>query len=229
MKSIWDDMKPRAAHWSSLPYVGAALAGLVYPGVMAGTWYSLKPRPADVTLQQALYAFDTGHLAPATQAFQALADRGDPHAAFWYGHALDYGLGVPVDTKAAVKQYEKAAAGGVIQADARLGELYLDGNRVLPDFSKARSYLTVAAKAGNAPAAIDLARMLKQGIGSAADPVGAYAWLEVASLERNALARSERDRLLPSLSPAQQAQAIQQAHALVPSAAGKDGSLKTKA
>jgi TPR repeat protein len=78
-----------------------------------------------------------------------LADAGDPHAAYWYGHALDRGLGTPVDVKAAMTQYAKASAGGVTQAGTRLGELYLDGNAVPPDFAKARSYLTEAAPHGS--------------------------------------------------------------------------------
>jgi hypothetical protein len=62
--------------------------------------------------------------------------------------------------------------------------------------------------------------MLQQGIGGPADPVGAYAWLEVASLGGNAQARAERDHLLPALSPAQQAEAVQQASALAQVALG---------
>ena len=116
-----------------------------------------------------------------------------------------------------------------MQADARLGELYLSGNAIPPNFVEARSYLTTAAKRGNPRAALDLGRMLEQGIGSPADPVGAYAWLEVSSLGGNAQARAERDHLLPALSPAQQAEAVQQANAIGPVAVGSNAGGDAKA
>jgi TPR repeat protein len=58
--------------------------------------------------------------------------------------------------------------------------------------------------------------MLHEGIGSPADPVAAYAWLEVAALRGNALAQHERDALLPTLLPAQQAEANQQVSKIMP-------------
>ena len=91
--------------------------------------------------------------------------------------------------------------------------------RFPPDFPKARSYLTVAAKRGDSRAALDLGRMLRKGIGGPADPVAAYSWLEVAALDGNKAARQERNQLLPDLSPAQQAEAVQQATALTSEAA----------
>ena len=166
-------------------------------------WEKSVPARAG-NLRQARTDFDTGRLTAATAEFRILAAAGNPRAAYWYGHALDLGLGTPVNTKAAIAQYEKAWAGGVAQAGTRLGELYLDGNAVPPKFVKARGYLTAAAKLGNARAALDLGRMLKEGIGGPADPVAAYAWLEVASLRGDAKAEAERDQVLATLSPAQQ-------------------------
>lgn len=210
---------PKAAQWTVLSYVAVGLLGLTYAGLVGRTWQT-QPSRGKMTLAQAVDVFDAGHLAPATATFRTLADHGDAHAAYWYGHALDFGLGTPVDTKAAIVQYKKAAAGGVVQADARLGELYLTGNAVAPNFVEARSYLTTAAKRGNPRAALELGRMLQQGIGGPTDPVGAYSWLEVASLGGNAQARAERDHLLPALSPAQQADAVQQANAIALAANG---------
>jgi len=205
-----------------LSYVAVGVLGLTYAGLVGRTWHRQTPE-GNMTLAQAVHDFDAGHLTPATAVFRTLANRGDPHAAYWYGHALDFGLGTPVDTKAAILQYQKAAAGGVVLADARLGELYLSGNAVPPNFVEARSYLTTAARRGNPRAALDLGQMLQQGIGGPADPVGAYSWLEVASLGGNEQARVERDHLLPALSPAQQAEAVQQANAIAPVAVGITG------
>jgi TPR repeat protein len=170
--------------------------------------------PPTATLQQAISSFDSGDLAPADSAFKAMAEAGNLHADYWYGHALERGLGIPADPQAAIAQYTKASEGGVIQATTRLGELYLDGNAVPPDFVKARVYLTEAAKHGDARAALDLGRVLQQGIGGPADAVAAYAWLEVASLRGSAPARAERDRLLTTMAPPEQAAGSQQAAAL---------------
>jgi TPR repeat protein len=220
MANILQGRKPATGHGLALPYLAAGLLGLAGAGLLGRTWHTPTPRPA-MNLQQAVSDFDTGHLTAATTAFRTLANAGNPRAAYWYGHALDRGLGTPVDVKAAMTQYAKASAGGVTQAGTRLGELYLDGNAVPPDFVKARFYLTEAARHGNARAALDLGRMQREGIGGPADPVAAYAWLEVASLRGNTQAQQQRDRLLPTLSPAQQAEAIQQATEIMPVVAGK--------
>lgn len=210
MARIFEDNKPPMGQWLALSCLAAIMMGVTYVGVL-GQARERPMRLQTMNLQQAVSEFDTGHLTAATAAFRTLAKAGDPHAAYWYGHALDLGLGTPVDVAAAIKQYEKAWAGGVIQAGTRLGEIYLTGNAVPQQFTKARSYLTQAARRGDARAAFDLAHMLQAGIGAPADPVAAYAWLEVASLRGDAQARAERDRLLPALTPAQQAQANQQA------------------
>jgi TPR repeat protein len=228
MANILQDRKPTAAKWTKLSYVAVGLLGLAYAGLVGRSWHT-PAHEGNMTLAQAVDDFDAGHLAPATAAFRTLANQGDPHAADWYGHALVFGLGTPVDSKAALVQYKRAAAGGVVQADVALGELYLNGNAVPPNFVEARSYLTTAAKHGNPRAALDLGRMLQQGIGGPADPVGAYAWLEAASLGGNAQARAERDQLLPSLSPAQQAEAVQQANAIALAAVGSTAGHDAKA
>jgi TPR repeat protein len=219
MASILQDKQPATGQHLALPYLAAGLIGLACAGLLGRTWHTATPRPA-MNLQQAIADFDTGHPAAATIAFRTLANAGDPHAAYWYGHALDRDSGTQADVKVAMVQYAKASAGGVARAGTRLGELYLDGNAVPPDFAKARSYLTEAAQRGDARAALDLGRMLHEGIGGPADPVAAYAWLEVASLRGNAQARQERDRLLPNLLPAQQVAAIQQVSKIMPAVTG---------
>ncbi len=220
MANILPYGNPQAGPRPALVYIVAAVVGLACLGMLVCALSASVPAPA-MNLQQAVADFDAGQLAFAANAFRTLAEAGDPHAAYWYGHALDRGLGTTADIKAAMAQYEKAWAGGVVQAGTRLGELYLVGNAIPPDFTQARSYLTAAARDGDTRAEVDIARMLDQGIGAPADPVAAYAWLEVAALRGNAQARLERDRLLPTLPAAQQAQAIQQATAIL--AAGAAG------
>lgn len=209
---------PGPSRWLSTTYLAAGIAGLVCAG-MAGRLMADSSPPAHPTLSQARAEFDAGQLPAAALGFRTLASAGDPQGEYWYGYALDRGLGVVSDPTAAIAQYQKALAGGVTPAATRLGELYLDGNAITPDFAKARSYLTEAATRGDPAAATDLGHMLRDGIGGPADPVKAYAWLEVAALRGDGEARAERDQLLPSLAPSQQEEATQQAAALQVSAA----------
>jgi TPR repeat protein len=213
MANTLNDRHPTPGQRHLVTYIAASAIGLACAGLFGHEWHTATIPPA-ATLQQAISSFDSGDLTPAAAAFKTMADAGDPHAAYWYGHALDRGLGVPADPQAAIAQYTKASAGGVMQATTRLGELYLDGNAVPPDFVKARAYLTDAAKKGDARAALELGRVLQQGIGGPVDPVAAYAWLEVAALRDSAPARAERDRLLTTMAPAEQAAGSQQAAAL---------------
>jgi TPR repeat protein len=220
--------KAATGGWRAAGYLAAGLIGVACAGLVGRAWEGSIQAPA-ANLRQALFDFDTGRLAAATSEFRTLADAGNPLAAYWYGHALDLGLGTPADPAAAITQFEKAWAGGVTQAGVRLGELYLDGNAVPPRFVKARGYLTAAARLGNARAALDLGRMLKEGIGGAADPVAAYAWLEVASLRGDAKAEAERDQVLATLSPAQQLAASRLATANLPALHGHAGGTPAKA
>jgi TPR repeat protein len=57
----------------------------------------------------------------------------------------ELGLGVSRDPAKAIAFYKQAAARGEVQAEVRLGEIYLKGDLVSPDFSLAKSYLDKAA------------------------------------------------------------------------------------
>jgi TPR repeat protein len=185
----------------------AACAGL---GAAAAFEYHWPPGTVAIqqpTLKQAMSEFDRDDMTAAAQAFRTLADQGNASAAYWYGHALENGFGVPADPKMALAEYRRAWAGGSAAAARRLGELDINGNLVPPNFAEGRTLLIQAAQRGDIRAALDLGRVLRNGIGGPADPVGAYAWLEVASLGGNAEARLERDKLLPTLTQDQQVRA----------------------
>jgi TPR repeat protein len=214
MANVLNDRQPTSGHRHMVTYIAAGVFGLACAGLFGRAWQQPAAVPPAATLKQAVAGFDSGHLAPAAAAFKTMAEAGNLHAAYWYGHSLELGLGIPADPQAAIAEYTKASAGGVLQATTRLGELYLQGNAVPPDFTKARAYLTDAAKHGDVRAALDIGRVLRQGIGGPADPVAAYAWLEVASLRGSVPARLERDRLLTTMAPAEQAAGSQQAAVL---------------
>ena len=92
MAGTLQDRKPTAALWTVLSYVAIGLLGLTYAGLVGRTWHT-PTHEENMTLAQARDEFDAGHLAPATTAFRTLANRGDALAAYWYGHALDFGFG----------------------------------------------------------------------------------------------------------------------------------------
>jgi hypothetical protein len=214
-----DGNKPSFDRAPALVWLTAGLAGLISV-VMLETARPPAIQPAAPTLQQAMHAFDNDNLAGAAAAFRSLAARGNVQAEYWYGHALEHGLGIAADTKQAVAEYRKAWAGGVAAAGRRLGELAISGNAGAPDFTEGRSLLLAAARGGDVLAQRDLGHVLRAGIGGPADPVGAYAWLEVAALGGNADARIQRNQLLPKLSADQQNEAAAQVKTLQAAQAG---------
>jgi hypothetical protein len=99
-----DRQQPSAGQRHIVPYIAAGMIGLASAGLIGRTWQPAAPAPA-ASLPQAISNFDAGALTPAAAAFKTMADAGNPHAAYWYGHALDRGLGIPADPKAAIAQY----------------------------------------------------------------------------------------------------------------------------
>jgi TPR repeat protein len=127
----------------------------------------------------------------------------------------ELGLGVPRDPAKAIDLYKKAAEQNVDAAELRLGEIYLDGNLVPPDFVQAKIYLEKSAYQGNPHAAMLLGQMYRAGVGMTANPTEAYAWSEVATLEGNAFAERERDASFRNLSTDDQKAAIARARGIL--------------
>jgi len=84
-------------------------------------------------------------------------------------------LGVPSDIPKAISLYEKAAAQNFVAAQVRLGEIYLNGNLVAPDYAKAFALLETAARQGNPRGAMLLGQVYRFGLGTEADPIESYA------------------------------------------------------
>jgi len=81
------------------------------------------------------------------------------------------------------------------------GNLPVRGDLVPPILAKRRPYLEQAAYYGDPRAALLLGQIYRLGRGVSADPIEAYAWSEVASLEGSAFAKRERDASLRSGAP----------------------------
>jgi TPR repeat protein len=190
-------------------------------GIAIQTWRSggspgiISSALANPTLQQAERAFRNGKDDTAVAEFTKLANGNNPTAQYWLGHMTELGLGVSRNPAKAIALYKQAAAHKEVAAECRLGEIYMNGDLVPPDYSLAKSYLGEAAHQGNSQAAMLLGQMYGNGLGSTANMQEAYAWSEVSVLEGSATARQERASALKALSPDDQKAAITLAESLL--------------
>jgi TPR repeat protein len=168
--------------------------------------------PSQTRLEAAEHALQTDDNQTALKLFGELAAKNNPNADYWLGHMNEIGLGIPRDVTKAIGLYKKAAEQNVVAAESRLGELYLNGDLVTPDFSQAKSYLERAAYHADPRSAMLLGQMYRAGIGTAVDQKQAYAWSEVASLEGSEFAARERDVSLHDLDVSDQQAAVAHAH-----------------
>ncbi len=159
-------------------------------------------------LEFAEKTFQSGDNEVAVKIFSELAAKNNANAQYWLAHMIELGLGVPRDPTKAVGLYKKAAAQNVVAAELRLGEIYLHGDLVPPDFGQAKTYLEQAAYYGDPRAAMLLGQIYRLGLGTSADPIEAYAWSEVASLEGSVFAKRERDASLGKLDTDKQQEAV---------------------
>ena len=162
-------------------------------------------------LEFAERAFRGGDDELAVKIFSELAAKNNATAQYWLAHMTELGLGIPRDPTKAIELYKKAAAQNVVAAELRLGEIYLHGDVVPPDFTQAKECLEQAAYHGDPRAAMLLGQMYRLGLGMSADPIEAYAWSEVASLEGSVFAKRERDASLGKLDTDKQQDAIARA------------------
>jgi uncharacterized protein len=171
-----------------------AAAGLVAAGILAlggCAQDSDSVRPADPQSSEAAawlaaaegsrvaegdydaYYEDTGGIAPARQAealnrYGALAEAGDPGAAYELGRAYRYGLGVPANTERAAHWLMAAVSQPHDRwphAAYQLGTLYLAGEGVPRDLDLAQRLLLEASDRGYARAGLPLARLYAEGRG----------------------------------------------------------------
>ncbi len=104
-------------------------------GVWQRVWASVVAKPGErrlaappmVTLELAERAFAEQRYSDAAAAFKVLAPQGHSLAHWRLGQCYESGAGVLPNPLAAVRAYEAAAAAGMLEAQARLGEIYLTG------------------------------------------------------------------------------------------------------
>jgi uncharacterized protein len=94
-------------------------------------------------------AYDSGDYASALQAWEPLAQKGDPRAQISLGRMYRKGEGVPQDYGAAVIWYHRAAEQGYATGQFLLGEMYLVGLGVPQDYVLAHMWYNLAAAQGD--------------------------------------------------------------------------------
>ena len=136
----------------------------------------------------------------------------DEQAELWFRQGAEagydfsqYALGRLLEeqkrTEEAVTWYKKAAAQGNPAAACRLGKLYLQGEQVPKDVTKALEYLTASAKEGSPFAQYTLGKLYLMGKDVEQDREKAYRWFEMAAEQGNPHARFFLEHAGESQSP----------------------------
>lgn len=147
----------------------------------------MAPPASAQNFYKGMEAYKSADYATARREWEPLAVRGDMIAQYNLGVLYDSGLGLPVDKARAMLWYRKSADQGFAQAQNNLGRIYYMGDGVAPDYAIAAGYLRRAAEQGIAFSSFFLGMIYAGGgPGVKADPIQAYKWLSVASVQHTA-------------------------------------------
>jgi TPR repeat protein len=121
-------------------------------------------------------AMKNKNYALAMANFKPLAEKGDADGQRAYGEFLLTKCTGLTDAKAGADWLQKAADGGNVEAAARLGNAYMNGDGVDQDDSKAFALVTKAANAGHGGAQVNLGYLYLSGRGVTKDPYQGMVW-----------------------------------------------------
>ena len=144
-----------------------ALILLIVVGVMAGP-------DVRADFAEGAAAYEAGNFAAAYDAWQPIAEAGDPDAQLALGILYENGRGVARDYKAAIAWYTRSAEAGHSGAQFNLGNMYRQGNGVAQNLPRAVLWWTLAADKGLPGAMLNLGIAYHLGEGVAKDPVRAF-------------------------------------------------------
>ena len=107
-----------------------------------------------------------------------------------------------------ITEIRRQAGQGDVNAQFRLGYMYANGEgALLQDHAEAVKLYRLAAEQGLADAQTLLGLIYARGTDVPEDYVVAYAWLNLAAAQGHELARENKDRLQPRMTPNQIARA----------------------
>ena len=130
---------------------------------------------------EGIEAFNRGDYAAALGLFQPLAENGDAYAQVALGKMHVLGLGVPEDSREAVRWYRKAAEQDFAPGQTALAFSYLTGSGVAEDAGEAAKWFQRAAVQGFADAQVHLARQHEDGNGVSQDYAETVTWNRLAA------------------------------------------------
>jgi hypothetical protein len=113
----------------------------------------------------------------------------------------------PASVDSDVASLKAVADAGDGNAQAMLGKMYLEGNRVPQSYATAAKWFRLAAMAGNAESQVAIGDLLEQGRGIIQDYVQAHMWFNLAAAAGVPEAESRRNTLAAKMTPEQIAEA----------------------
>lgn len=164
--------------------------------LLASLILAAMPAAASASVREGIAAWQNGDPAKATAIWRKLAEAGDSDAAFNLGQAYRLGRGVPADSSAARRWFERAAKTGHLDAQVSLGLLLFD----IGDRSAALTWLGRAAQRGEPRALLVTGTALFNGDGMKSDPVLGYAYVSRAAAQGLAPAKAtlaDMDKVMP--------------------------------
>lgn len=156
---------------------------------------------------------DEADIARAVEFFERAAETGLPDALFAMAEIYTVGLGGREADEALARDFlQRAALLNYDTAQLELGTWLVQGRGGPADAETGYAWLLRAAEGGNIAARNRVARLLREGIGTEADPVAAAAWY--MSARGAGLVDPEMDEFLEGLSEEQRAQATERSRTL---------------
>ena len=99
------------------------------------------------------------------------------------------------DNSGPVRWYLQGAEQGNASSQFQLGQMYLSGEGIEPDFEQARRWLRLSALQDYPAAQFELGEIYRVGHGVPIDYVEAYAWFHLASLNKLTAGLDARNRI----------------------------------
>ena len=150
--------------------------------------------PVFAGLPDAVQAFEKADYEAAYPEMIALANEGNPVAAYYLGRMYDEGLGVKADTTTALRYFEQADKGYNSDASVQLGLKILKGEGVTQNTDLGIQYLKKAAYAGNENALYELGRLYENGEGVEKNYTYSFGFFYMSALKGKREAQVETAR-----------------------------------
>lgn len=130
--------------------------------------------------------------AKAAALYKQAFDAGSAFGAGALGYLTEKGLGVAADAVEAVRLYRISAEGGEAFAQRNMGIMYAEGLGGLEKSAEeAFKFYKLAADQNYAPAYLDIAKALRDGVGTTADAAEAERYLRLALVEGDAAVQGD--------------------------------------